>query len=109
MKNTLFLRMEANEKFHTKPGVKDHIVNTLEDGREHRRTMKRTVSLHVGSRWYRAPEISLVEKQYDMGSDLWSLGCIMHELLHYLVFTRKRKFDSESSFKKEFQATRYLY
>jgi len=27
--------------------------------------MKRLMSLHVGSRWYRAPEISLVEKSYD--------------------------------------------
>jgi len=24
--------------------------------------MKRNMSLHVGSRWYRAPEIALIEK-----------------------------------------------
>jgi mitogen-activated protein kinase 1/3 len=27
--------------------------------------MKRYLSIHVGSRWYRAPEVALVEKQYD--------------------------------------------
>ena len=42
-----------------------YIQAYLEGDRERRRTMQRTMSLHVGSRWYRAPEISLVEKQYD--------------------------------------------
>jgi len=43
--------------------------------------MKRSLSVHVGSRWYRAPEINLVEKQYDYASDMWSLGCIIYELI----------------------------
>lgn len=41
----------------------------------------RSLSNHVGSRWYRAPEISLVEKQYDFASDVWSVGCTIFELL----------------------------
>ena len=55
------------------------------------------MSLHVGSRWYRAPEISLVEKQYDFSADMWSLGCIVHELLSYLTWPK-----SDVEFKKEF-------
>jgi mitogen-activated protein kinase 1/3 len=39
------------------------------------------LSNHVGSRWYRAPEISLVEKQYDYASDVWSVGCTFYELM----------------------------
>jgi len=72
--------------------------------RERRKKMRRHMSLHVGSRWYRAPEISLVEKQYDFSVDLWSMGCILHELLSYLTWSK-----SDADFKKEFQKTRYLY
>jgi serine/threonine protein kinase len=66
--------------------------------------MKRLMSLHVGSRWYRAPEISLVEKSYDQASDLWSFGCIIYELLMYITYSQ-----SENNFKKEFQKLRYLF
>lgn len=59
--------------------------------------MKRNMSLHVGSRWYRAPEISLVEKQYDFASDMWSLGCVLFELLTYLSYKKP-----EQDFKLEF-------
>ena len=36
----------------------------------------------MGSRWYRAPEVILMEKQYDQGIDLWPIGCILEELIH---------------------------
>ena len=65
--------------------------------------MKRVMSLHVGSRWYRAPEISLVEKSYDQSSDLWSFGCIIYELLVYY------QYDGDPKHKKEFQKQRYLF
>jgi len=35
----------------------------------------------VATRWYRAPEILLGEKNYTKGVDLWSLGCILAEML----------------------------
>ena len=41
----------------------------------------RCLSCHVGSRWYRAPEVILVQKQYDQASDMWSMGCILFEIL----------------------------
>ena len=62
---------------------RDKIRRVLYKEKEQRSEMKRHMSLHVGSRWYRAPEISIIEKQYDQASDMWSLGCILYELLLY--------------------------
>jgi serine/threonine protein kinase len=36
---------------------------------------------YVATRWYRAPEIMLSFTQYDKAIDIWSVGCIMGELL----------------------------
>lgn len=80
------------------------IAEVLNKDRTRRKGMKRLMSLHVGSRWYRAPEISLVEKSYDQASDLWSFGCIIYELLKYIKYEH-----SESQFKKEFHKIRYLF
>jgi mitogen-activated protein kinase 15 len=35
----------------------------------------------VATRWYRAPEILLGSHTYIKGVDMWSLGCILGELL----------------------------
>jgi len=36
---------------------------------------------YVATRWYRAPEILLGSKNYSKAVDMWSLGCIMAEML----------------------------
>ena len=36
---------------------------------------------YVATRWYRAPEILLESHKYTKGVDMWSLGCILAELL----------------------------
>ncbi|CDW75261.1 extracellular response kinase [Stylonychia lemnae] len=36
---------------------------------------------YVATRWYRAPEILLGSNRYTKGVDMWSLGCILAELL----------------------------
>lgn len=36
---------------------------------------------YVVTRWYRAPEISLLNKSYNKSLDMWSVGCIFAELL----------------------------
>lgn len=36
---------------------------------------------YVATRWYRAPEILLGSTQYTKGVDMWSLGCILGELI----------------------------
>ena len=42
---------------------------------------KRSMSRAVQSRWYRSPEIILIQEHYDQAADMWSVGCILHELL----------------------------
>ncbi|KAM0714564.1 hypothetical protein Q7P37_009860 [Cladosporium fusiforme] len=36
---------------------------------------------YVATRWYRAPEIMLTFKEYTKAIDLWSVGCILAEML----------------------------
>ena len=36
---------------------------------------------YVATRWYRAPEILLGSNEYSKGVDLWSLGCIIAEMV----------------------------
>ena len=36
---------------------------------------------YVATRWYRAPEILFGSTQYTKGVDIWSVGCIMAEML----------------------------
>ncbi|KAM0714585.1 hypothetical protein Q7P37_009881 [Cladosporium fusiforme] len=36
---------------------------------------------YVATRWYRAPEVMLSFKQYTKAIDLWSVGCILAEML----------------------------
>ena len=36
---------------------------------------------YVATRWYRAPEILLGSTKYGKGVDMWSLGCILGEML----------------------------
>lgn len=60
---------------------KKKIIKTLKDTKEERRTMKRELTGHVVTRWYRAPELILLEKDYGPGIDIWSVGCIFAELL----------------------------
>lgn len=37
---------------------------------------------YVVTRWYRSPEILLGSREYDFGVDIWSVGCVMAELLN---------------------------
>jgi mitogen-activated protein kinase 1/3 len=43
--------------------------------------IKNVLTSHVVTRWYRAPELILIEKNYNSKIDVWSLGCIFAELL----------------------------
>eukprot|EP00826_Nyctotherus_ovalis_P011250 TRINITY_DN1293_c0_g1_i1.p1 TRINITY_DN1293_c0_g1~~TRINITY_DN1293_c0_g1_i1.p1 ORF type:complete len:232 (+),score=53.03 TRINITY_DN1293_c0_g1_i1:1069-1764(+) len=43
--------------------------------------LKRELTGHVGTRWYRPPEIILLEKVYSTAMDVWSAGCVFAELL----------------------------
>lgn len=52
------------------------IANKLKANKHIRAVKKRVLSDHVCSRWYRAPEICILEKHYDFSADMWSAGCI---------------------------------
>jgi len=43
----------------------------------------RKLSPAVQSRWYRSPEVILLDDKYDTQIDMWSLGCIFYELLNF--------------------------
>ena len=45
-------------------------------------TFRKELTGHVVSRWYRAPEILLGQKEYSTPVDIWSIGCIFYELAH---------------------------
>jgi serine/threonine protein kinase len=53
----------------------------LEESKIERQQVKRKLSDHVVTRWYRPPEIILVEKVYSSAADIWGVGCIFAELL----------------------------
>ena len=40
-----------------------------------------TLTEGVATRWYRAPEVLLGSNSYDYKADMWSLGCILAEIL----------------------------
>lgn len=40
---------------------------------------------YVVTRWYRAPEVSLLNKSYNQSLDMWSAGCIFAELMQRAV------------------------
>lgn len=43
-------------------------------------SLRRSLTKHVVTRWYRAPELILLQ-DYDSAVDMWSIGCIFAELL----------------------------
>lgn len=49
--------------------------NTVQNGQQNFMTE------YVATRWYRAPEIMLSHQNYTTAIDLWSVGCILAELL----------------------------
>jgi mitogen-activated protein kinase 15 len=48
---------------------------------EHNSKMKGIVTDYVATRWYRAPEMLLAGQRYGKPIDMWSVGCILYELL----------------------------
>ncbi|TGZ50329.1 hypothetical protein CRM22_010839 [Opisthorchis felineus] len=49
---------------------------------------------YVATRWYRAPEIMLTSKIYTKAIDLWSIGCILAEMLsNRVLFPGKHYID----------------
>lgn len=53
----------------------------------HTLRLKRHLTGHVVTRWYRAPELILLQENYTEAIDIWSVGCIYAELLGMLEGT----------------------
>lgn len=51
------------------------------EGAEHPERVERLLTSHVVTRWYRAPELILLQDGYTEVIDVWSAGCIFAELL----------------------------
>jgi mitogen-activated protein kinase 1/3 len=54
----------------------------------HTQRLKRHLTGHVVTRWYRAPELILLQENYSEAIDMWSVGCIYAELLGMLEGTK---------------------
>ncbi|CCF73394.1 mitogen-activated protein kinase [Babesia microti strain RI] len=48
------------------------------------KTYKKQLTSHVVTRWYRAPEIILLQDEYTQAIDVWSIGCIFAELMNMI-------------------------
>mmetsp|Transcript_125402 Transcript_125402/g.360284 ORF Transcript_125402/g.360284 Transcript_125402/m.360284 type:complete len:427 (+) Transcript_125402:115-1395(+) len=53
----------------------------------HTQRLKKHLTRHVVTRWYRAPELILLQENYTEAIDVWSVGCIYAELLGMLEGT----------------------
>ena len=60
---------------------KEDLRQRLQKTKDLRKNMKRELTGHVVTRWYRAPEVSLLINSYNQSLDMWSVGCIFAELL----------------------------
>ncbi len=40
-------------------------------------SVERQLTQHVVTRWYRAPELILLQQYYNAEIDIWSVGCIL--------------------------------
>mmetsp|Transcript_33761 Transcript_33761/g.93279 ORF Transcript_33761/g.93279 Transcript_33761/m.93279 type:complete len:437 (-) Transcript_33761:132-1442(-) len=72
-------------------------VNSLPDGENQdgpapaaggNQRLQRHLTGHVVTRWYRAPELILLQETYTEAIDTWSVGCIYAELLGMLEGTK---------------------
>ena len=74
-------------------------------GGKKKKPMQKELTKHVVTRWYRAPEVILMNDYYSYSIDIWSVGCIFAELLsmmeeNFASFTdRQPLFPGKSCYK----------
>lgn len=77
-----------------------HLPHTPREGGEaplpqvpHTKRAAKNLTGHVVTRWYRAPELILLQDNYTQAIDVWSVGCIYAELLGMLPSAGKSYMD----------------
>lgn len=73
--------MKIDEPQKSEEEKRKELTKRLIKTKDQRKNMKRELTGHVVTRWYRAPELILLEKDYGPAIDMWSVGCIFAELL----------------------------
>jgi mitogen-activated protein kinase 1/3 len=70
---------ENNADILESKNISQKVANELKN--VERPVNERLLSPHITSRWYRAPEVILMEKDYEFGVDIWAVGCTFAELV----------------------------
>lgn len=75
------MNLEGTQQKTAEETKKKELASRLIKTKDQRKNMKRELTGHVVTRWYRAPELILLEKEYGPPIDVWSVGCIFAEML----------------------------
>jgi mitogen-activated protein kinase 1/3 len=59
----------------------EEMMTDIKIAPEEKKEGARRLTKHVVTRWYRAPEIILMQDKYGPPIDLWAIGCVFAELL----------------------------
>ena len=82
--------------------LKNVVINTkpplINTNTKKNKRVKKVLTSHVVTRWYRAPEIILLSNDYGAEIDVWAVGCIFGELLALLNGNCKNFADRKSLF-----------
>lgn len=79
--------------------VKESVTMALQQTNEEKAKRKREISSVIMSRWYRSPEVILTYPYYNQGADIWSLGCILAELIYCSQdYSKRPGFDNKKRF-----------
>jgi mitogen-activated protein kinase 1/3 len=83
-KNKRKLLKPKKKNKETEPSTNSTENSTEKDASKEKKrpSVKRGVTRHVVTRWYRSPEVILLQqrKEYLSAVDMWSIGCILAEL-----------------------------
>jgi len=77
-----YARSDTSGLQHRTPTDLTGLASKLRETRREREGRERHLSPHVVTRWYRPPEIILLQKEYSSSVDLWGAGCIVAEMLN---------------------------
>ena len=95
---------EPQERVSREQEFKENMSEYLKGNMEQRKepNQKRAQTETMCSRWYRAPEIILLDQNYNQAVDVWSLGCIVAEMIacsNEYVDEKKYQLDKRILFK----------